>query len=139
MTVATEEKTVSLPQFPDDGILTHSSTKEWNACRRRYYFSQVLGIRRAYDTEPLRVGGMWHTGVGAYESGMPIDEAVAMVRQAYADQECPPYLTPEEYQVEEEKVAEMIRGHHHRWKDDQILTSIAVEQYFRLQIGRASC
>jgi RecB family exonuclease len=128
------EKTISLPQFSDGNLLTNSAVKCWNQCRRRYYFQYVLGIRRAFDTEPLRIGSMWHLGVGLYEEGMAIGEAIATIRQAYADQPKPPYLTDEEYQVEEEKVAAMIEAHHHWYKDDQILKTVAIELPFSVPI-----
>jgi hypothetical protein len=128
------EVRTTLPQFPDADLLTHSACKCWNACRRRYYFAYLLGIRKAYQSEPLRLGGMWHMGVGGYESGIPIDEVEELIRQAYADQPCPPYLSLEEYAVEEEKVVAMVRGHHARWKDDPILESLVVEKAFVLPI-----
>lgn len=126
--------TMNLPQFPDGDLLTHSAQKCWNSCRRRYYFQYLLGIRRAHQSEPLRMGSMWHTGVGLYESGSTIEDALQAVRQAYADGRCPPYLTPEEYQTEEEKVVAMVHAHYLRYKDDQILGSIAVEVPFVLPI-----
>jgi hypothetical protein len=126
--------TIALPTFPDASLLTHSATKCWHACRRRFYFQYVLGIRKAAKSEPLRVGTMWHLGVGSYESGMPIGDVVDMLRQAYADTPCPSYLSPEEFQVEEEKVVAMVRAHHHVYRHDQILESLAVEQAFVLPI-----
>lgn len=126
--------TIELPQFPDGNLLTHSAGKRWNSCRRAYKYEYILGIRRAHSTEPLRVGSMWHLGVGLYESGSTIDDSDSALRQAYHQELCPPYLTEEEYQVEEEKVVAMVRGHHHRFKDDAILQTIAVEVAFRLPI-----
>lgn len=126
--------TVALPQFPDGNTLTHSSTKCWNACRRRYYFSYILGVRRAYQSEPLRIGSMWHTGVGMYESGSTIGAAEEAIRDAYKQEICPPYLTADEYAVEEETVVAMVRGHHKRYEGDGILESIAIELPFKLPI-----
>jgi hypothetical protein len=87
-----------------------------------------------HASEPLRIGSLWHVGVGAYESGMAIDDAIAMVRQAYRDTPCPPYMPIDEYAVEEEKVAAMIGGHYDRYHTDAILESIAVEKLFLLPI-----
>lgn len=125
---------ISLPIFPDSSLLTHSATKCWNACRRRYLFAYVHGIRRQHASEPLRIGTMWHLGVGAYESGVSIDDSIAMVRQAYRDTPCPNYLQPDEYAVEEEKVTGMIYGHWDHWKNDDVIKSVAVEQVFDLPI-----
>lgn len=123
-----------LPQFEDGKKLTHSSMKCWNACRRRYYFAYVLGVRKFHQSEPLRIGSMWHLGVGLYEGGMPIDDAVAAVRQAYAEKDRPPYFTDEEYAVEEEKVCAMIRAHHHVYRDDPYIQTVAIEQSFAVPI-----
>lgn len=125
---------IALPQFPDSSLLTHSAVKCWNACRRRYLLAYIYGIRRMYDSEPLRIGTLWHVGVGEYESGVPIEEAIEMVRQVYRDNSCPPYLQPDEYAVEEEKVCGMIYGHWDRWHNDEIVKSVAVEQAFNMPI-----
>jgi hypothetical protein len=124
----------SLPQFPDGHLLTHSAVKCWNACRRRYYFAYILGVRRAFRSIPLRMGGIWHLGVGEYESGTPIETAVSMIRQAYADEPCPACLSQVEYEVEEETVIAMVLGHYDRYRDDQIIKSIAVEKMFAVPI-----
>lgn len=130
----TEDRRISLPQFIDSGLLTHSSVKCWNACRRRYYFHYVLGVVRSHLTEALRIGQMWHRGLELYEAGIPIDDAIDAVRNAYFDTPCPPYLTDEEYAVEREKVLAMIRGHYDHYCNDQILTTIVTEQAFAVPI-----
>ncbi len=125
---------ISLPQFPDSSLLTHSSEKAWHACHRRYYFAYVLGVRKANASEPLRIGSMWHLGVGAYEAGESIDDVENMIRRAYADQGCPSCLAPEEFALEEEKVVAMVRGHHAQYAADAILKSVAIEKPFALPI-----
>lgn len=125
---------ISLPQFNDSNLLTHSATKCWNSCRRRFYFAYILGIRRAYSTEPLRLGNLWHLGVGLYEGGTSIDDTEGAIRDAYAQQDRPPYFTDEEYQVEEEKVVAMVRAHHARYAGDPILKTIAIEIQFNVAI-----
>lgn len=125
---------ISLPQFPDSRILTHSSVGDFRLCDRKYLLAQLLGLRPAWDSEPLRVGHMFHLGVGLYESGIPIDEGLGAIREAYKTKECPPYLEPTAYELEEEISAAMVRGHYERWKNSGILETVAVELSFNLPI-----
>ena len=125
---------IELPQFPDSSQLTHSAVKCWNSCRRRFLFAYLMGIRRTSQSEPLRIGSMWHLGVELYEGGTDIESAIEAIRNAYLDSDCPKYLEPEEFKVEEEKVCAMVRAHHQRYKDDRIITTIAVEKRFSVPI-----
>jgi RecB family exonuclease len=125
---------IELPQFADGHVLTHSAEAKFKSCCRKYFLAYRLGLRTAHDSEPLRIGSMFHLGVGIYESGIPIDDAIEAVRQAYADTECPPYLDQNAYDAEKETAIALIIGHHRRWKDDGILETVAIEIPFELSI-----
>jgi hypothetical protein len=117
-----------------DRRLTNSSEATFMTCQRKYALAYVLRLRPRHDADPLRFGTAWHLGVGMYESGIPIDDAIEAVREAYAASECPPWLTPEDMQVECETVCAMTRGHHWRWGSDPAIETVMVEHEFNLPI-----
>lgn len=126
--------TIELPQFPDVGALTHSSESTFKTCQRRYFLRYVLGLVPSHDSDPLRIGGAFHEGLEASKRGG--DEAAVdkAVRDRYADEVCPPWLSADEFAVECETAAAMAVAWHRRWKDDQILDYVAVELSFDLPI-----
>jgi hypothetical protein len=119
-------------------ILTHSSESAFKACPRRYYLSYVLGLRPEHSSDALRIGAAFHYGLEALKRGEDEHAAVKSVQLAYADATCPPWLTSEEYEVEQATASAMVRGYARRYAGDQILKTVAIELPFALPIVNPS-
>lgn len=126
--------TIELPQFQDAGALTHSSESTFKLCNRKYFLRYVLGLVQSHDSDPLRIGGAFHAALEVSKKGGDEGAVEKMVRDSYAEQECPPWLTTEEYAVECETAAAMSVAWHRRWKDDFIVDYVAAELPFDLPI-----
>jgi hypothetical protein len=117
-----------------DRRLTHSSDQTFMKCQRKFALAYILRLRPAHDADPLRFGHMWHEGIGAYESGIPIADALQMIRDTYAANACPPWMSAEEYQVEVETVCAMVQAHHDHYATASGMETVAIEKEFNLTI-----
>ena len=133
MDLATEQN-IAKEQPGSTTALTHSSESCFKTCPRKYFLQYVQMLRPSHDSNALRIGSAFHLGLETAKSGGSEDESANAVYTAYLSQPCPPWLTLEEYDVEIETAAAMVRGWCRRWKDDQIVNYIAVEQCFDLPI-----
>lgn len=115
-------------------LLTHSSTQCFRACNRRYFFQYVLGLRPSHDSDALRLGSAFHIGLEELKAGHSPEDAEQVIRDTYEGTDCPPWLEPVEFQVEEETAVAMVRAYHARYHADPICTYVAVEQSFNLPI-----
>jgi hypothetical protein len=125
---------IELPQFPDSDLLTHSSEQAYKTCPRKFALQYRLGIRPAFDSDALRLGSAFHVGLEQLKAGKDEDEAAAAVVCAYAEHDCPPWLTPEDFTVELETAVALVRGYSRRWGSDAIVQYVAVELPFNLPI-----
>lgn len=125
---------IELPQFPDAGLLTHSSEAAYKTCPRKFALQYRLGIRPAFDSDALRLGSAFHIGLEQLKAGKHEDEAATAVVMAYAEHDCPPWLTPEDFDTERETAVALVRGYARRWASDMIVDYVAVELPFNLPI-----
>lgn len=125
---------IALPQFPDAHALTHSSESCFKTCPRKFELRYRLGLRPSHDSDALRIGSAFHVGLEEIKRGNGADAAVTAVRIAYADAECPPWLEPVDFQVEEETCVALVTGYAKRYANDAIIEYIDVERSFDLPI-----
>ena len=130
MTTAT---TITLPQIPGTGSLSHSSMSTFKTCRKKFWYSYILGLRRDRDQTALRMGSAIHLGLDHIAQGYTAEQAIAAVREGYAIM--PKWVEnggPDaeyDWQIEQVKVEELLRGYAWRWRDDSI-TIVASETQF---------
>ena len=115
-------------------VTTHSSEQAFRACPRRYQLAYERMLRPAFDSDALRLGSAVHVGLEAAKTGGTELEAAKAVRDAYADAECPPYLEPEKFAVEQETAVALVRGWVRRYAADAVLEYVAVELSFDLPV-----
>lgn len=132
--IATETESLTLPQFPDGGLTTHSAESCFRQCPRKYELAYVRGLRTINTKDPLRIGSAFHKGIEVLKAGGPESMAANVVRTAYAENGCPPWMSPDDYACEKEKAVSMVIAWGRRWADDQILKTVAVEISFDLPI-----
>ena len=125
---------VQLDVISGSDILTHSSTRTYQTCPRKFFYAYELGIRPIHNVNPLRQGGAFHLGLELLKAGNAEQEAADAVLDAYADVECPPWMTPEEFAIEVETTVAMVRGWSRRWAGDWITNYVAVELAFNVPI-----
>lgn len=125
---------ITLPQFPDAHLLTHSSEQAWKTCPRKFYLQYRAGIRPSHDSDALRLGSAFHLGLEQLKAGKHEDEAASAIVMAYADHDCPPWLEPEDFDVERETAVALVRGYARRWGADAIVKYVAVELSFDVAI-----
>lgn len=125
---------IELPVIDGANLLTHSRVQTWKSCPRKHYFAYELGVRPAYQANPLRQGSAFHIGLEFLKAGCDEDKAIKVVLNSYADQECPPWMEADEFAVEIETTVALVRGWARRWGDDRICEYVAVELPFDLPI-----
>lgn len=123
-----------LPILNNRNLLTHSGEQTYHTCPRKFWLRYVLGLRPVHDGDALRLGSAFHTGLEAFKAGDGEDAAADAVRDEYADATCPPWLSPEQFAVEEETAIALVRGYCRRYADDAIIEFVAVELSFDLPI-----
>lgn len=96
----------------DKQLLTHSSMAAFKECRRKFYYSYQLGLRRIDDSRALRMGSAFHAGIAALNTG-GIQEACNIVRDAYA--RCPEQFDLYEWQIECETILRLVCAYDWRW------------------------
>jgi len=116
-------------------ILTHSSMQAWRDCRRKFYFSYILGIRKDRTESYFRFGGNFHNGLDLRAQGFSQNYAIQESTASYGDIPawCNDEETELEWWVEREKVANLLAGYFWRWQNDDI-EIIETEQTFSLPI-----
>lgn len=117
-------------------LLTHSSTSTFKVCRKRYWFTYEIGLRRDIDAKALRMGSVY---ASALETNSSTD-AAATVMQRYAHK--PEPLDQHAWDLERETVAETASCYFWRWASPGI-KYLAKEFSFELPLinpetGRAS-
>lgn len=104
-------------------------------CLRKHYYQYELGIRRDRDSQPLRMGSVFHEGLDALAQGRSLDDAAAIVYYHYATE--PTWIQSDEdrfdWQVECETVVRLVCGYAWRWSNDG-LDVVATEQAFDLPL-----
>lgn len=118
----------------DSHIITHSSETAFRSCPRRYYLAYVKGLRPSFDSEPLRIGSAFHIGLEASKNGFDQHDVEMAVRAEYHNADTPPYLTPDEFSVEQETAVAMSLAWHRKWSKDTIARYVAVELPFDLPL-----
>ena len=132
-------------------VLTNSRLACLRTCPRKHYYRYELGVVPDRDSQPLRFGAAFHTGLDHRNKGATADKAIAAAVAGYA--EIPAWCTSteqiEDWMVEAETVARMLSGYFWRWAADwdadsgQRVEVLASELPFDLPIvnpdtGRAS-
>ena len=125
---------ISLPQFEDGNLLTHSGESCFKTCQRKFYLRYVVGLQSKHDSNPLRMGTSFHLGLECLKHGETEQQAEQAVRDTYADAQCPPWLDAEEFAVEEETAVALVKGYARRYGSDAIIQFKAVELSFNVPI-----
>lgn len=113
---------LSLPQFPDSHLLTHSQMQTKKTCARKHLFSYLLGWRPKGTSRALRIGSIVHEGLDMWASGeMPADVLAWADLQEYEDD------------YERAVVVNLIHGYFQRWGDSELKT-VASEIQFEVPI-----
>jgi hypothetical protein len=129
MTIATEQ-----PRTTRLNVLTHSSESTFKTCPRKFKLRYRDLIVPDYDADPLRFGHAFHAGLEQLKLGHGLTAAVEEIDALYAETPCPPWLQPEEFDLERWTALAMVRGYHWRYPCDPILEYVAVELPFDLPI-----
>lgn len=111
--------------------ITHSRQDSFKTCRKRHYWEYEVGLRRAIDAKPLRMGTAFHAGLDAIKHNLTMDDAYAAARACYGLQ--PPEYDTAEWEIEQETVAGLLSGYAWRWSESRIKI-LATEQSFRLPL-----
>jgi hypothetical protein len=114
--------------------LTHSSTQCFRTCPRKYWLQYVKLLRPAHQSDALRIGSAFHLGIEVAKNGGSESDAMLEVHAAYRESPVPPWSTPEQFDVEMETSAAMVKGWCRRWAGDTIVKYVAAEQVFDLPI-----
>jgi len=98
--------------------LTATGLGTFRRCKRQYYYSRELLLRRARIATPLRVGKLYHKGHDEHAKGVSEQDILDAL---WAEYESPPpsFMSPHEWHVERETLAQLLIGHWWRYdKDD---------------------
>lgn len=113
-------------------LLTHSSMAAAKSCLRRYQYSYVLGIRRAHDEQPLRMGSAFHLGAELLSvPNVTEEQALAAVQKATAGYEIVPdwVQEPLDWSIEAVTVQRLLMGYWLRYQNDGLETVKAEIEY----------
>lgn len=115
-------------------VLTHSSEACFKTCARKYYLRYEKGYRTRHSSNPLRAGGAFHAGIEPFKRGKGLLASLDAVNCFYADTGCPPWLTPEEFEVERHTALAMVGAYCAHYTNDAIVEYVAVELPFEVPI-----
>lgn len=122
--MATRGETLSLPKahIPEKLTISNSLTKDWRACRRKFYFHYIALLDTKKLSIPFFVGSHFHKGMEAFYAGEDPDEFVPRIVKSMRDKASKAvFLTPEDEQklmIQEAIVAGMLRGYAAHYKKD---------------------
>ena len=94
-----KSETVSLPEIilPEKLTVSHSLTKDWKGCRRKFFWNYLARLRPKKLHIPFFVGGFFHKGLEAFYNGQhPEDFIPALVLKMEAEAKKAVFITPEE-------------------------------------------
>ncbi len=106
-------------------LITHSSMECFKSCRRKYYYSYELGIRKKTSGKALRMGTAFHEGIEHLETSL--DTACDAIRNCYAL--CPEEFDQLEWYYEQETVLRLICAYQWRWEGHEIKTLEAEKKF----------
>lgn len=115
-------------------VLTHSSTTCWKSCPRKFELQYRVGLVPSHSSDALRIGTCFHAGLDLIKNNTDLADAVQAIRQMYADATLPPWMTADDFLVEEETVVALISGWADKWSGDTIIEYVAVELKFDLPL-----
>jgi hypothetical protein len=95
-------------------IFTNSSLSTFRSCRYRYYLRYVLGLRKTYENDALRIGGAFGKGLELIGLGVNLETAIGAAVAPYA-QPGPWVEDLHAWEVEAVTVETMLRGWAWRW------------------------
>src|SRR4030042_3422299 len=96
-------------------LLTNSSTATFKQCRKKYFWSYILGIRPEYDGKALRMGSAYHEALDVMRTTLDREAGIEAARKAY--EFCPENFDPLQWEIERETVAALANGYAWRWGD----------------------
>lgn len=120
-----------MKQLPAKQLITHSCQATFKECRRKYYYSYELKLRRIDDARALRMGSAGHSGVAALGEGKSIDLACAAVRSHY--ERMLEHFDTYEWAIECETMLRLVCAYQWRWAGHP-LEYIEVEKRFQLPL-----
>ncbi len=115
---------VSLPEVvvPDVLTISHSMTRDWKACRRKFFFNYLARLVPKKLSIPYFVGTHFHRGMEDFYGGKDPDDFIPAIVQSMDDQARKAvFLTPEEEQslmVQSSIVSGMLRGYADNYAKD---------------------
>ena len=112
-------------------LLTYSAQDAFKTCRRKYYHSYELGLRRIDESKALRMGSAGHSGVEAVGKGLGLEVACEAVRGHYEN--CPPHFDAYQWEIEQETMLRLVCAYDWRWKDAKI-ENIKTEFQFQMPL-----
>lgn len=115
-------------------VLTHSAESCFKTCPRKFMLQYRQGIRPAHDSDALRLGSAFHVGIEVAKRGGDCIAAVAAVRDLYANATLPPWMTVDDFAVEEETAVALVSGWIRHWMPDLVIKYVAVELAFDLPL-----
>lgn len=107
--------------------LSASSVKRFKDCPMKWHLARQ--VRRAEDTDALRMGTNFHAMMEAHDGG---EDALAALYAAY--EHCPPSKSQFDWAVECQTIHAMYLGHRWYWQDDPLGDTVDVELQFELPL-----
>lgn len=127
---------MQLPQLKAD--FTHSAAQCFKTCQRKYFLQYVAGLRPAHKSDALRIGSAFHLGLEHAKAGADESAVETVINAEYDAAPCPPWFTPEQYEVERETAIGMAQGWMRRWAEQNLIETVAVEVAFDLPLRTPS-
>lgn len=121
-------------------LMTFSRQDCFKTCRKKHEYCYLLGIRPINSARALRMGSTWHKALETLGRGGSFEEAIADIRESYA--EIPDAYDALAWSYECETIVRLLCGYVWRWASAP-LDYIEKEQSFDLPLvnpetGRAS-
>jgi len=121
--------------------VTNSSMSCFKTCRRKFFYSYILGWKPSVDKAPLRIGSAVHEGIDMLAKGMDLDDALKSVAHMYdleirdCDiQDLDEYnATIKAMKYERITAVCLVTGYHRAWQDSEIRI-LQSEAHFDLPI-----
>lgn len=95
-------------------VFTNSSISTFRSCRYRYYLRYILGLRKTYENDALRIGGAFGVGLQMIGTGKSLEESIALAIEPYG-RPGPWVEDIHAWEVEAVTVETMLRGWAWRW------------------------
>lgn len=130
---------ISLPEvvIPDKLTISHSLTRDWKACRRKFFFNYLARLTPKKISIPYFIGSAFHRGMESFYAGKDPDQFIPdLVEDMDTKAKGAVFLTPEDEEklmLQSAIVTGMLRGYVNtyakdlkRWKIQKVEHEFAV-------------